>query len=90
MNNPTTNANLSIDPSTPFSAHTFYAVLRAKGSDPTVRNGGLHVLLNEGPTGVGLWAAKGDPSGSVRMDYARAAWAKRTSDDEIVLLGVRQ
>jgi|UPI0004BBF26D hypothetical protein len=34
------------------------------------------------------WAALHDPNGSVRLEYARAAWAKRASDDSVILLGV--
>ncbi|WFT91881.1 hypothetical protein [Bradyrhizobium barranii] len=36
------------------------------------------------------WAARHDPDGALRLECARAAWAKRTSDDEIIALGIRQ
>src|SRR5258707_15558978 len=91
MNNPTTNANVSINPSTPFCARTYYAGIRAEGCNPVIHDGGLHFLLNESSDdNLGKWAALHDPEGSLRLDHARAAWEKRTSDDEIILLGVRQ
>ncbi|MCK1517130.1 hypothetical protein IVB22_32430 [Bradyrhizobium sp. 190] len=91
MNNPTTNANVSIDQSTPFCAHTYYACIQAKGCDPIIRNGGLYIDLCSASIGdVGRWAALHDPDGSLRLDHARSAWEKRASDDEIIMLGVRQ
>ncbi|WLB58048.1 hypothetical protein [Bradyrhizobium japonicum] len=36
------------------------------------------------------WAARYDSDGSLRLEHARAAWAKRTSDNEVILLGARQ
>lgn len=81
----------SIDPSTPFCAEAFYTGLRAGGGDPVVRNGALHFLVGEFPvSNLNKWAALHDPTGSLRVGYARDAWAKRASDDEIILLGTRQ
>ncbi|MGF6433484.1 hypothetical protein [Bradyrhizobium elkanii] len=79
-----------IDPSTPFCAHAYYVALRDEGCDPIVRGGGFYMLLNGNRSPAGKWAALRDPDGSLRLEYARTAWAERTSDDEIILLGVRQ
>ena len=79
-------ASAGVDPSTPFFAGTYYTGLRAEGCDPVIRDGGLHMLLN-GASEFGAWAALHDPDGSARLEYARAAWAARTSNDEIILLG---
>ncbi|MGY4370731.1 hypothetical protein ACVW1A_006796 [Bradyrhizobium sp. LB1.3] len=85
------NASASIDPSTPFCAHTYYAGLRAKGCDPVVYKGGLHWLVGESSTGnLHAWAAHHDLDGSLRLEHARTAWATRTSDDEAILLGTAQ
>ncbi|MGY4313712.1 hypothetical protein [Bradyrhizobium sp. JR3.5] len=78
----------AIDPNAPFDAHTYYASLRAEGCDPVVRNGALLFLVDGGDE-AGTWAALRDPDGSLRLEYARASWAKRTSDDEVIPLGVR-
>lgn len=85
------NASITVDPSTPFCAYSYYSGLRAEGRDPIVRNGALHVLVKESSeNNYGRWAALRDPSGDLRLDYARAMWAARTSDDEVILLGARQ
>lgn len=39
---------------------------------------------------IGTWAALHDENGAVRLEYARAAWAERTSDDDINSLGTLQ
>lgn len=88
MTNLCGGATIKIDPSTPFCAKTYYIGLRAKGCDAIIRNGGLYVLLNESSGGnLDKWAALHDPDGALRLECARAAWAGRTSDDEIILLG---
>ncbi|MGY3082370.1 hypothetical protein ACVWZZ_008778 [Bradyrhizobium sp. LM6.10] len=80
-----------IDPSTSFCAHTYYAGLRAKGCDPVVYKGGLHWLVGESSTGnLNAWAAHQDLDGSLRLEHARATWAERASDDDVILLGVHQ
>ncbi|MCP1915703.1 hypothetical protein J2R96_008183 [Bradyrhizobium elkanii] len=84
------NASAGIESSTPFCAHTYFANLRAEGCDPVIRGGALHMLLNAGSgiaNDAGRWAARHDPDGLQRLEHARAVWAKRTSDDEIILLG---
>lgn len=69
-----------------FLCEDVYTGLRAKGCDPIIRNGGL--LLNESSgDNLDKWAALHDPDGALRLECARAAWAGRTSDDEVVLLG---
>jgi hypothetical protein len=74
-----------------FNADTYYTGLPAEGCDPVIRGGALHLLLNGSSGGnLGKWAARQDPDGSLREEYARAAWAKRTSDDDVILLGRRQ
>jgi hypothetical protein len=71
-----------------FLCEDVYTGLRAKGCDPIIRNGGLYVLLNESSGGnLDEWAARHDSNGSLRLEHARAARAKRTSDDEVILLG---
>ncbi|MCP1765551.1 hypothetical protein [Bradyrhizobium japonicum] len=86
MTNLCGGATIKIYPSTPFCAKTYYTGLRAKGCDPIIRNGGL--LLNESSgDNLDKWAALHDPDGALRLECARAAWAGRTSDDEVVLLG---
>ncbi|MET4091278.1 hypothetical protein [Bradyrhizobium sp. S3.5.5] len=82
------NASAGVDLSTPFCAHAYYAGIRAKGCNPVVYKGGLHVLLKGASTdSLNTWAARHDLDGSLRLDHARTAWAKRTSDDELILLG---
>ncbi|MHC2295373.1 hypothetical protein [Bradyrhizobium barranii] len=76
MTNLSDAATIKIDLSTPFCAQTYYAHLRAEGCDPII--------------GAGDWAARHDPKGTLRLEHARAAWAERTSDDEIILLGARR
>ncbi|MCA1399137.1 hypothetical protein [Bradyrhizobium sp. BRP56] len=81
------NASASVGPSTPFCAHTYYAHLRGEGCNPIVSNGALHMLLGAADE-TDQWAARHDPDGLQRLEHARAVWAKRGSDDEIILLGV--
>src|SRR6185437_1633223 len=90
------NASAGIDVSTAFCAHTYYAALRGLGADPTVRlqpdgSIGLHVLVgadnSEGDGTLEPWARNGDPDFSIRKEYARAAWANRDLEDEVVLVG---
>jgi hypothetical protein len=46
-----------------------YAVLRANGCDPIIRNGGLHFLIKESSEGnLGMWAAIHDPAGTLRLE----------------------
>lgn len=86
MTNLSVNSSITIDPSTPFCARTYYAALRGAGCDPMIRGGGLYTLLNGGRE-AGKWAAFHDPDGSQRLEFARAAWANRGEDEEVVLLG---
>lgn len=84
-------ASITIDPSTPFCAYTYYTGLRAEGRDPIVRDGAFCVRVGDSSeNNFGQWAALRDPSGDLRLDYARALWAARTSDDEVILLGATQ
>lgn len=85
------NASASIDPSTPFCPRTYFHGLREAGSNPLVHGGGLYWSVGESSTGnLGKWAARHDPDGKLQMDYARAMWSTRASDDEIIALGARQ
>ncbi|MCP3400185.1 hypothetical protein [Bradyrhizobium sp. CCGB20] len=86
------NASARIDSSTPFCAEAYFTALRAEGRDPVVRQGALHVLLkgSSKEDSLGKWAAHHDPQGKMQIEHARAAWAARTSEDEIIVLGVRQ
>ena len=88
MSNLNLDAIASVHSSTPFCADTYYAGLRAAGCDPVIRDGAVHMLLNLAPE-LDAWAAHQDPDGSLRIEYARAVWAKRTSDEEAIPLGVR-
>jgi hypothetical protein len=83
------NASAGIDLSTQFCAKTYYTGLRDAGCDPVVY--ALHIHLGESSvSNLNKWAARHDPDGALRLECARAAWAKRTSDDEIIALGIRQ
>lgn len=85
MINLDTTATVNIDPSTTFCAMTYYTGLRAKDCDPIVYKGGLHWLVGESSTGnLNAWAAHHHLAGSLRLEYARAAWAERTSDDDVI------
>ncbi|UPT93853.1 hypothetical protein J4G48_0031570 [Bradyrhizobium barranii subsp. apii] len=77
-----------IDPSTPFCAEAYFHALREAGCDPVVFSGGLY--QNVGASEINQWAGRHDRSGKLRLEYARAMWASRASDDEIIALGVRQ
>ncbi|UFX41919.1 hypothetical protein HAP47_0021725 [Bradyrhizobium sp. 41S5] len=89
MTNLTAAATSKIEPSTPFCAGAYYTALRDEGCDPIVRNGALQILINgSSENSFGRWAALHDPDGSLRKEYARAAWAARTSDEDVILLGV--
>lgn len=91
MTNLDANASITVDPSTPFCAYTYYTGLRAEGRDPIVRDGAFFVSVGDSlVNNLDRWAALRDPSGDERLDYARALWAARTSDDEVILLGARQ
>ena len=93
MTNLNSNASVTIDPSTPFCARTYYAGLRDLGADPfvaqppngslgeysTVRSGDVSALCR--------WAINGDPDRSIRREYAIAAWENRAEGQELVLLG---
>lgn len=85
------NASASIGPSTPFCPRTYFHGLREAGSNPLVRGGGLRWLVGESSTSnLNKWAALHDEDGAVRLQYARDAWAERTSDDDVILLGTLQ
>ncbi|WP_234683991.1 hypothetical protein [Bradyrhizobium monzae] len=91
MTNLGATATIKIDPSTQFCAYTYFSGLRAQGCDPIVRNGGLHWLVGESSvSNFHEWAALHDPDGNLRIEYARAMWSTRASDDEIIALGARQ
>ncbi|SDJ62678.1 hypothetical protein SAMN05216338_10578 [Bradyrhizobium sp. Rc2d] len=91
MNNLNHKASAAIDLSTPFCAYTYYTGLRAKGCDPIVARGGLHCgVVGDSTRNLHEWAARHDPDGKLRIDYARMMWAVRASDDEVILLGARQ
>ncbi|MBR0903344.1 hypothetical protein [Bradyrhizobium liaoningense] len=88
MNNLGANANISLDPSTPFSPGAYFHGVREAGCNPFVANGGLYQSV--GASDLNKWAARHDPDGSLRLKYARMMWAARASDDEIIELGVRR
>lgn len=88
MTNLNLKASAGIDPSTSFCAYTYYTSLRAQGSDPIVRNGGLYWSVGESSNDdLHKWAARQDPKGALRIQYARMMWSARASDDEIIELG---
>jgi hypothetical protein len=97
MTNPGTNANASIDPSTPFGARLYYMALRDLGADPTLRqqpDGGVGLYTTVGANnGVGdvsvlcAWAMNGDPDRSLRNKFVAAEWRYRPEGAEVVLLG---
>lgn len=98
MSNLDVNASITIDPSTPFCARTYYAALRGLGVDPLIRkttDGKLSEYSMTGANnGVGdvstvyTWAINGDPDRSLRRDYAISAWDNREEGQEEVLLGL--
>lgn len=88
MTNLNLKASAGIDPSTSFCAYTYYTGLRAQGSDPIVWKGGLYWHVGTSSIGnLGEWAARHDPDGKLRMEYARMMWAARASDEEVIPLG---
>ena len=88
MTNLKATDTVKMDLSTPFCAYTFFTGLRAAGCDPIVANGGLYWSFVESSLGnLGKWAARQDPDGKLRTQYARAMWDARASDDEIIPLG---
>lgn len=70
-----------------FDAALFYAILRADGCNPVVRDGALYVELHPVAEAVARWAALHDPTCAVRLAYARSAWASRAADVDTVELG---
>lgn len=83
----------TIEPSTPFCSYTYFTGLRGEGGNPFVANGGLYQSVTEGSKSArefNEWAARHDPDGALRLEYARAMWSVRSSDDEVILLGARQ
>ena len=73
-----------------FDVGLFYWKLRIEGCNPVIRDGALHMQLNEDSAAVrsiGQWAARHDPSGAARLEYARLAWEARSPLTEFVLLG---
>jgi hypothetical protein len=83
------NGEITIDLNAPFEPEQFFIQMRDWGVDPLVRNGGLYCAASPvQDRRVLSWAAKADPEGSRRMEYVRKAWANRTSDDEVIPLGV--
>jgi hypothetical protein len=80
---------ISVDRSTPFDAHAYYAGLRALNVNPSIhqlRDGHLWEY-NEVGHKVGdvselvAWAAMGDPDSSLRRAYAFAVWDNRPASD---------
>lgn len=89
MSNLNLKASAGIDLSTPFCAYTYCTGLRAQGCEPVVQRGALYINLESGASAseVGRWAARHDPKGTLRIEYARMMWSARASDDEIIRLG---
>jgi hypothetical protein len=78
-----------IDPSPLFCERTFFQKIREEGCNPIARDGGLYIdFINSAAVrDAGRWAALHDPDGALRLEYARAAWEDRRTDDEVILLG---
>jgi hypothetical protein len=72
-----------------FSVALFYSILRAEGCNPFIRDGGLYTEFgnSEMAREAGTWAALYDPTGELRLEYAREAWTARRSEAEVVWLG---
>lgn len=73
-----------------FSAALFYSVLRACGDNPLVTQDGIYCRMQTKSSeivNVGSWAALYDPTGEIRLEYARSAWTARRSGTEVVELG---
>lgn len=86
------DASITIDPSTPFCAYTYYTGLRAEGGNPFVANGGLYQSVTGGSKTArefNEWATRHDTDGALRLEYARAMWATRASNDAVILLGAQ-
>lgn len=63
------NASITVNPSTPFCAYTYYTGLRAEGRDPMVRDGAFFVSAGDSlENNLDRWAALRDASGDVRLD----------------------
>jgi hypothetical protein len=78
-----------IDPSPLFCERTFFQKIREEGCNPLVTQNGLYTgFVNSAAVrDAGRWAALHDPDGTLRLEYARAAWEDRRTDDEVILLG---
>ncbi|MCA6107725.1 hypothetical protein [Bradyrhizobium cenepequi] len=96
MDNLTINANISIDPSTPFCARTYYAGLRALNVNPCIRqksDGGFAEFSAVGHevgdvSKLARWAMTADPDWSIRKAYAFSVWDNRpASECQLVPLG---
>lgn len=72
-----------------FNVALFYSILRTEGCNPFVRDGGLYLdFINSAAVkDAGTLAALYDPSGEIRLEYARSAWTARRSGTEVVELG---
>jgi hypothetical protein len=93
------NATVTIDPSRPFCAKTYFQALRNCGLQPYVSgNGdaaeGIGMLLaNQCEAGEEAqvwheWAIAGDQQQTARVQYAKAVWAQRPDGVKLVALGV--
>ncbi|MGY3409538.1 hypothetical protein ACVWZV_005651 [Bradyrhizobium sp. GM5.1] len=87
--NETERPTISVDPSTPFDAHEFYAGLRVLNADPGIHqrpDGGFWEYCAVGHL-VGdvselyRWADSGDPDGVSRKVYVFAAWDTRPASE---------
>src|SRR5690348_5982903 len=60
-----------------FDAALFFSILLAGGDNPQIRYGGLHCGIHPSSKIIreaGQWAARHDPTGELRLEYARAIW----------------
>ena len=79
----------SINPMTPFDAHTYYAGLRALGANPCIYrlpDGAFAEIIShvdrtgdEGP--LNMWAMKSDSDWKQRKLYAREVWESRPASE---------
>jgi hypothetical protein len=73
-----------------FDAALFFSILRAGGDNPQIRHGGLCCGVHPRSKVIrdaGQWAAFHDPTGELRLEYARAIWSARNPGTEIIELG---